>query len=122
MEPRDVARLHALGRIAVGAALTAAPERSGRAWVGELGRRPGAAVLTTGLGARDLAIGAGIASALRRGHGANPWMRAGVLADTADLVATLRARRHLPPLAVAGVALLAAGSAAVGLWAQSAVD
>lgn len=122
MEPRDVARLHALGRIAVGAALTAAPERSGRAWVGELGRRPGAGVLTTGLGARDLAIGAGIASALRRGYGANPWMRAGVLADTADLVATLRARRHLPPLAVAGVSLIAAGSAAIGLWAQSAVD
>jgi hypothetical protein len=122
MEPRDVARLHALGRIAVGAALTAAPERSGRAWVGELGRRPGAGVLTTGLGARDLAIGAGTATALRRGYGASPWLRAGVLADAADLVATLRARHHLPPLAVAGVGLVAAGSVVLGLWVQSAVD
>jgi hypothetical protein len=122
VEPRDVARLQAFGRIAVGAALTVAPAPSGRAWIGKLGRRPGAVVLTTGLGARDLAIGAGIASALRRGHGANPWLRAAVLADLADLVATVRARRDLPPLAVAGVGLLAGGSAALGLWVQSAVD
>jgi hypothetical protein len=122
MEPRDLARLHAFGRIAVGAALAVAPERSGRAWIGEVGRRPGAAVLATGLGARDLAIGVGIASALRRGHGANPWLRAGVLADTADLVATVRARHDLSAPAVAGVGLLAGGSAALGLWIQSAVD
>jgi hypothetical protein len=122
VEPRDLARLQAFGRIAVGAALTVAPAPSGSAWIGRLGRRPGATVLTTGLGARDLAIGAGIASALRRGHGANPWLRAGVLADLADLAGTVRARHDLPPLAVAGVGLLAGGSAALGLWIQSAVD
>jgi hypothetical protein len=122
VELRNLARLQAFGRIAIGAALTVAPERSGRAWIGEVGRRPGAGVLTTGLGARDLAIGAGIATALRRGHGANAWLRAGVLADAADLVATVRARHDLPPLAVAGVGLLAGGSVALGLWIQSAVD
>ena len=122
MEPRDAARLQAAGRIALGAAMTVAPEHFAKAWVGELGRRPGAGVLTTGLGARDLAIGVGIASALRRGYGATPWLRAGVLADVADLFATVRARRDIPPLAVAGIGLLAAGSAAYGVWLQSQVD
>ena len=122
MDPRTLARLHALGRIAIGSALTLAPERAATAWVGDLARRPGTRVLATALGARDLALGVGTAVAVSRGYGASPWLRAAVLADAADLVATLRARRHLPPVGAAGAGVLAAGSVALGLWFQSAVD
>ncbi len=45
-----------------------------------------------------------------------------MLADAADLVATLRARDALPPLAVPAVAALAGGSVVLGAWLQAAVD
>ena len=47
---------------------------------------------------------------------------AGVLADTADLYATLRARAGLPSGAVLGVSAIAAGSALVGWLFQAALD
>ena len=45
-----------------------------------------------------------------------------MLADAADLVATLRARDSLPALAVPAVVALAGGSLVLGAWLQSAVD
>src|SRR4051794_41953535 len=68
------------------------------------------------MGARDLAIGLGALAGLRDGRGARPWLLAGTLADAADLVATLRARDALAPTAVVGIAALAAGATAGGLW------
>jgi hypothetical protein len=122
MDARTLARLHVLGRIVLGGALTFAPGRIAQAWIGPAGARPGSRVLASAIGARDLAIGLGAASALGAGSDARPWLRAGALADAADLVATLRARSALPPLAVAGVSVVAAGSALLGLWLQREVD
>jgi hypothetical protein len=116
----SLARWHALGRVAMGAALTFAPGPLASAWTGSAS--PGARLLTSALGARDLGIGLGAALALGRGTGARPWVRAGVLADATDLVATLRARRDLPVLGVAGVVVMATGSTLLGLWLQGAVD
>jgi hypothetical protein len=45
-----------------------------------------------------------------------------VLADAADLAATLRARDDLPPAAVAAVTVIAGGSTLLGLWFQAALD
>ena len=45
-----------------------------------------------------------------------------MLADAADLVATLRAHDELPPVALAGVTLMAAGSMAAGLWLAHELD
>ena len=115
-DARTLTRWHALGRVAMGTALTVAPARVGSAWIGAQGRRPGVQVLTAAMGARDLGIGAGIVHALQRGADARPWVLAGVLADAADLAGTLRARRHLPPLSAAGVTAMAAGSTVLGLW------
>jgi hypothetical protein len=120
MDARTLARLHALGRVAVGGAYALAPGPAARAWVGADG--PGLDVLAIAFGARDAGIGLGVLRALREGHGARPWVAAGALADTADLVATLRARRDLPALAVAGVAALAAGSAALGALLARELD
>jgi hypothetical protein len=108
--------------VVVGLALTAAPERAGASWIGRDARRPGARVMTRAMGARDLAIGLGAAYTAGQGYGAKPWQLAGALADTADLVATLRARDALPSTAVVGVGAVAAGSAVLGLWFQAALD
>lgn len=122
MDARTLARLQALGRVAIGAALTVAPGRAGAGWIGDDAGRPATQVAITAFGARDLALGIGAAHAARQGYGAGPWLRAGALADTADLVATLRARDHLSPLAVAAVGSLAVGSALLGLWLSRELD
>jgi hypothetical protein len=122
MDARSIARLHALGRVAVGAAYVVAPGLAARAWIGESGERPGVGVLSAAFGARDAAIGLGILRAATAGYGARPWVRAGVLADGVDLVATLRSRDEVPPVALVGVTLLAAGSMAAGLWLARELD
>jgi hypothetical protein len=117
MNPRALATQQAAGRAVVGAALALAPGLAARGWVGRRSASdPGTQVVTTAMGARDLAIAAGVAGALRAGRGARPWLLAGALADAADLVATLRARDALPAPAVAGVGAVAAASAALGVW------
>jgi hypothetical protein len=122
MDPRSLARLHGAARLAVGAAYVAAPRLAARAWIGADGSRASVGVLARAFGARDGAIGLGVLRAVGTGHGARPWVRAGVAADAADLVATLRARDSLPAPRVFGVALIAGGSVAIGLWLDRAVD
>ena len=122
MDARTLARLHALGRVAVGAGLTLAPKQAGAAWFGRDSRRPATQVATRALGARDLAIGLGTAYAAGQGYGARPWLLAGILADATDLAATLRAHHQLPALAVPGVALIAGGSVLLGLWFNTELD
>ena len=122
MDARAAAQQHAAGRAVMGAALTLAPGIAARTWIGRDAAAPGAQVVTTAMGARDVAIGIGALRAIRAGMGARPWLLAGVLADTADLVATLRARDALPTSAVVGVSALAAGSAAVGAWLARTLD
>jgi hypothetical protein len=122
MDARMLARAQALGRVALGGGLAVAPATVAGAWVGAPVDRPGGRVLAVAMGARDVGIGLGMLSAVRRRRGARPWVRAAMLADAADLVATLRARDQLPPLAVPAVAAMAAGSVALGAWLQLALD
>jgi hypothetical protein len=121
MDARTVARAQALGRIGLGAGLALAPGVVGGAWVGATADQAGGRVLAAAMGARDVGLGVGLLRAVGRRRGARAWMRAGVVADAADLVATLRARDELPPLAAA-VAAVAAASAVVGAWLQGALD
>jgi hypothetical protein len=122
MDARSLARLHALGRLAIGAGLVAAPGVVAGGWVGGLARTPQGQVLAVGFGARDVAIALGSLRGVGAGYGAAGWIRAGMLADAADLVATLKARDGLPSLAAPAVALLAGGSIVLGAWLQAAVD
>lgn len=116
VSPRSIALAHALGRVAIGSALTVQPARAGALWVGSDARRPAARVLAAAMGARDAAIGAAILTALQRGGDARPLVAGGVVSDFVDLVATVRAGRDLPPAAAAGVGALATGSVALGAW------
>src|SRR5215213_7170777 len=103
MNARDLARQLAVGRVALGAGLIAAPGLLTRPWLGAVGATAGARVLSAGFGARDVAIGAGALRALAGGGAAREWLLAGALADTADLAATLAARRTLPAFGVISV-------------------
>jgi len=122
MDSRSLARLQALGRLALGAGLMATPGVVAGGWVGGVADRPEGQALAIGLGARDVGLALGALRALGAGYGAGGWIRAGMLADAADLVATLRARDGVPALAVPVVVALAGGSVALGAWLQAAVD
>ncbi len=122
MDARPLARQHALGRVVVGAGLALAPRLAGSGWMGRDSRRPATQVAIRALGARDLAIGLGTAYTAGQGYGARPWIWAGILADAADLAATLRARDALPAFNVGVVGLVAGGSVLVGLWLSRELD
>ncbi len=122
MSPRDLARAHAAGRMVVGAGLVAAPELIGVPWVGRDARRGALHVYSAALGARDAGLGAGLWAANAQGHGARPWILAGLAADAADLVATWRNRGALPALGVATTVAIAGGSIAIGAWLQGRLD
>src|SRR5215210_818428 len=122
VDARTLTRLHALGRVALGAGLTLAPRALTAVWLGGASRRPATQVPVRALGARDLAIGLGTAYAAGQGHGVRPWLWAGILADATDLAATLRARDDLPAVGVAAVAAMAGGSVLLELWFSSRLD
>jgi hypothetical protein len=122
MTARTLARLQALGRLALGGGLVAAPGLVAGGWVGGVADRREGQALAIGLGARDVALALGTLWALSSRRGAGPWLRAGVVADAADLAATLRARDSLPPLAAPAVVAIAGGSVLLGAYLQSALD
>jgi hypothetical protein len=87
-----------LNRLGFGLAYLIAPARAGKGWIGPAARDPATQVFVRGHGARDVALGAGALATLarREPHRARDWMSAQLLADGADVVATLASRRRLP--------------------------
>ena len=122
MTARSVARWHALGRLALGGGLLAAPGAVAGPWVGGVADKSGGRTLAVGFGARDVGIALGELGALRTGGSVRPWLRAAMLADAVDLVATLRARDSLPALTVPVVAAMAGGSVVLAGWLHAALD
>ena len=119
MSPATLAKALAVNRILFGLGFTATPTAGVRGWIGgRAARRPQARVLTRGLGARDIALGAGALWALQRGEtdSARVWMAGQAIADGTDLVATWRARHDLPAPAVALALSVAGTSTAIALW------
>jgi hypothetical protein len=98
----------ALGRLAIGAALVAAPRSQvGSGWVGEDAQRPTVSVMMRGLGARDMALALGTLGALRNGGALKPWLLGASLADATDLVATVSAGKAIPAQGRAAIVVLA---------------
>jgi hypothetical protein len=113
MDALTVARGYALGRVALGAGLMAAPAALGRPWIGPAADDPGGQVALRGLGVRDLVLGA-ISLHVATNPQAGPrWMAMCAAADAVDLGATLAVRRRLPATAL-GVAAIAAAGAVTG--------
>jgi hypothetical protein len=111
MSPRTLVAGIALGRLVLGAALVAAPQKVvGPGWIGAEAERPAAGVLLRAVGARDLAIALGTLAALRQGSSLTPWIAGAAVADGTDFAATLAAGQAIPPQGRAGVGALAGGA------------
>jgi len=90
----------AAGRVAIGLAALALPSVPSRPWVGAAADDLAATVFGRALGARDVALGLGALTALRRTAvdpaSASAWVAAGALSDALDVVASLSSWRQLP--------------------------
>jgi len=116
MQPRELALWHARGRQLVGAAFVVAPGLAGSAWIAGDARRRPVKVLARAFGARDLAIGLGIAIALDRGTPVRGWLEGAALSDGIDTAASLLAGDSIPPAIRWPCVALGAGSAAMAAW------
>ena len=112
MTGAGLARAIAAGRVGFGIALLAAPERFAGPWLGRDARRAGTVVAVRGLGARDLALGAGALAAPP--EALRSWAAAGVIGDLTDLLATVTAGDGVPASGRVLVGGLATGAVALG--------
>ena len=113
MSRRTLAKALAATRVAYGVTFLVTPGLSaGTAWLGPAAALPAAKAIARGFGARDIALGTGALLALQRGEDAREWFAAQLLAELADLGATLAAADDLPKLPRT-IALTAAGASAV---------
>ena len=117
MVPRDVARLLAAGRVAIGAGLLAAPRLSIGMWIGRDAAARAVAPVGRALGVREVVLGAMALHTLDRPQVGPRWVRTLAACDAVDLVATLAARRALPTAGYALVVALAGAATAAQLWA-----
>jgi hypothetical protein len=121
MSPRDLARILAAGRIAIGAALLAAPRPAVGMWIGRDAAAATVAPLGRALGAREVVLGAIALHTLDRPQVGPRWLRTLAACDAVDLAATLAARRALPAFGRALVVAMAGAGVAGQLWAARAL-
>jgi hypothetical protein len=107
--------LFAIGRLAFGAALLAAPERVASGWIGEDAAREPVKIVTRGLGARDIALSAGVLAFMHDEDTLASLLAFTVLCDLGDVAATLAAPADaLPANARLGTVAMAGAAAATG--------
>jgi hypothetical protein len=112
-------RAIAAGRVLAGAALLVAPGRTSRAWIGDAG--PGAEAVTRCVGIRDLVMGGITLHTIDHPQVGPRWVATCALADAVDGVATLAARRAIPPAGAVAIPAVAGIAAAAGLAASVAL-
>jgi len=112
----------ALGRIAFGVGLVAAPQRVAKGWLAQDARRPSTQVAIRGLGARDIALAAGAVLAAREGAALRPWLIGCLVCDLADVASTLAAGSALPARSRWGTVALAGSAAIAGAALTARVD
>jgi hypothetical protein len=96
VDHRQLIRMLAVGRTAVGAVFVLAPGIAGAGWAGDLAKQPAVKVVLRAFGIRDLVIGLGTLRALDRGEDLRPWVQYGLASDVVDAAATTVGFRHLP--------------------------
>jgi hypothetical protein len=116
MEARDLAVGVAGGRIAIGVVSLLAPGVVGRAMMGPEADSGGLRSFLRVVGARDLALGAGVVVALHRDAPAAGWLRASAVADALDAAGCLLARDHLRPAVFPAALGAAAAGALLSGW------
>jgi hypothetical protein len=107
--------VYALGRLAFGAGLMAAPRELGGVLLGDEAREPGVRIALRTYGTRDVVLGLGTLRAVAGGGDAGPWLAAGVASDVLDATVQLGEWSDLPPdKRLLGV-LMALGAAGAGV-------
>jgi hypothetical protein len=115
ISPEVGARVLAIGRVGIGAALLLRPRKAGRPWVGrKAARQRGTQALLRSVGARDIVLGMIALHTLKNPQIGPRWTKTCAAIDAVDAVVTLAAIGDLPLLGVVGVTALAGGSAAAG--------
>ncbi len=122
MNPRQGARVLAIGRVALGAGLLIAPGVVARGWLGDLGERPAVQSVLRGFGVRDMVIGMIALHTLENPQVGPRWQRTCAACDGVDALAAVMAARDLPVRGTLGVALLGGGAAAAGFWFAGQLD
>lgn len=117
MSPRDVARVLAAGRIAIGAGLLAAPRLSLGMWIGREAADRAVAPVGRALGVREVVLGAMLLHTLDRPQVGARWLRAVAACDGVDFAATVVAGRALPRFGRPLIVAMAGAAAAGQLWA-----
>ena len=112
----------AVGRVAVGAAMTLFPGAAGRSWIGEPAAHGAVKVVIRAFGVRDLVLGLGTLRALDRGDDPAPWVRYSMVSDAVDATAGVLGYRHLPRFRRALLVLSAGGAAVTGAVAADHLD
>jgi hypothetical protein len=120
--PDNTAVAFALGRIAFGVGLLAAPGNVASGWLAADAQRPGTQVAVRGLGARDIALAAGVVFAARQRAALRPWLVGCLACDLADIAATLAAGSELPGRARWGTVALAGTAAITGAALTARVE
>jgi len=123
MDPRDLGRAYAGGRLAIGVLLVLFPRLvMGGLAGGRAQMTPALVLVTRLLGVRDAILGAGTLAAIEDGDASavRTWMTYGAVADGGDALATLLGYRHLPRLKRFGLLAMAAGGAATGGYLRTA--
>jgi hypothetical protein len=119
---RSTTAAFAIGRIAFGLGLIAAPERVAGSWIGKDAARGPVKIAIRGLGARDIALSIGMLATLDDADRLAPWLAVTIGSDLADLSATLAAPADsLPDNARWGTVALAGAAAAAGAGLLAAV-
>jgi len=103
----------AAGRVALGVAVLAAPEKVTGRWLGGHAAQPVVRYLARSLGVRDVALGMLVLWTLDDELGPRAQAACAVV-DSVDALATVAVRSDLPSSAVAGVAVVAGGAAGAG--------
>jgi len=117
VNPRRGARLIAIGRVAIGTAVLAAPEPVMSRWLGrENASLDAVQALGRGLAARDLGLALATLQTLDDPVIGPRVQAACAFADGVDAVGTLLARRSLPRVGVIGTVAVAGGAAVAGLY------
>ena len=122
MEDRDLARLLAWGRIAIGLTGVLMPRTLARLWTGAPQPDFPTNMIARGLGARDVAIGAGVLAGLEGAWSPRPWLQASAASDAADALGTLGSFSELGKLRATGLLALEVGAAVVGISLADSLD
>jgi hypothetical protein len=109
-------------RVVYGVALTIAPERLARRWLGPSAATPPTQVPLRALGVREAILHGGAIVAVFSGRRVRPWLTASIVGDLSDIASTVAGRGGLPGEAPVATAVVAGASAAISAVVAVAVD